>query len=120
MKGKANAAKQRTIQQNRALHLYFQFLADELNNAGLDMRKTLKPHVEIAWSKDTVKEYLWRPIQKIQLVKKSTTQLSTTDIDKVFDTLNMFMARKGIHVPFPSVDALMERMKVTKVWTLKK
>ena len=35
--------KQRTIQQNRALHLYFQLIADRLNDAGLDMRVVLKP-----------------------------------------------------------------------------
>ena len=72
---------QRTIQQNKALHVLFQLLADELNNAGLDMRKTLKPEVEIPWTPRNVKEFLWRPIQKAQLNKASTTELTTSEID---------------------------------------
>jgi hypothetical protein len=103
--------KQRTIQQNRALHLYFQLIADRLNDAGLDMRVVLKPEVEIPWSKESVKEYLWRPIQKISLRKKSTKELSTSDIDKVYMTLNRFLAEKhGVSEPWPSFDDLLERM----------
>jgi regulator of sigma D len=35
--------KQRTQTQNKALHKYCQMLADKLNDAGLDMKQTLKP-----------------------------------------------------------------------------
>jgi len=95
--------KRRTKRQNSALHLYFQLLADELNKAGLDMRKVLKPTVDIQWSKETVKDYLWRPIQKALLKKHSTTRLKTDEIDKVYEHLNRFLGEKfGIHVPFPS------------------
>lgn len=96
----------RTLQQNRALHLYFTLVANELNDAGLDMRKTLKPEVEIPWSKNTVKEYLWRPIQELQLRKRSTTMLSTKDIDAIYDTLNRFLAKQGLHVSFPSIEEI--------------
>jgi len=92
----------RTDKQNKSLHLYFVLLADALNDAGLDMRKTLKPGVEIPWNYKTVKEYLWRPIQKAQLGKESTTELTTTDIDKVFETLNRHLGEKfGITQEFP-------------------
>ena len=100
---------QRTLQQNRALHLYFQMVADELNEHGLDMRKVLKPHVDIPWNKDTVKEYLWRPIMKLQLRKKSTIQMTTRDIDAIYDTLNNFIAKQGLHVEFPSIEAIIEK-----------
>lgn len=100
---------QRTLQQNRALHLYFQLVADELNSAGMDMRKVLKPSVEIPWSKDTVKEYLWRPIMKLQLMKKSTIQMTTKDIDKIYDTLNRFLGQQGLHVEFPSIEAIIDK-----------
>lgn len=97
--------KQRTIQQNKALHLYFQHLADRLNEAGLDMRVVLKPEVDIPWSKDSVKEFLWRPIQRYMLLKKSTTELGSQDIDKVFETLNRHLAEKfGLSEPFPSLE----------------
>lgn len=105
--------KQRTIQQNKALHLFFQMVADELNNAGLDMRKTLKPGVEIPWSKESVKDFMWKPIQNIQLRKKSTTELTTKDIDIVFDTLNRHLGEKlGVHIPFPTLDAIIYTMGI--------
>lgn len=99
---------QRTKQQNKALHVLFSLLAEELNNNGLDMRKTLKPEVEIPWSKMAVKEYLWRPIQQAQFAKKSTTELTTKEIDEVFDTINRHIGERfGIHIPFPSIEELL-------------
>lgn len=110
---------QRTNQQNKALHVLFRLLADNLNNAGLDMRKTLKPGVEIPWSQAAVKEYLWRPIQKAQLHKDSTTELTTVEIDMVFDTINKYMGEKfGMHTPFPSIEELIleyENKRITKL-----
>lgn len=97
---------QRTLKQNRALHKFFAILAKELNESGLDMRVVLKPEVDIPWSTETVKEYLWRPLQKIQLLKSSTTELSTKDIDEVFDTLNRLLGEKfGKHIDFPSIES---------------
>lgn len=99
----------RTNQQNKALHVLFRLLAEELNNNGLDMRKTLKPGVEIPWSGPAVKEYLWIPIQKAQLAKQSTTQLTTKEIDEVFDTINKHIGERfNIHIPFPSIEHLIE------------
>lgn len=106
-------AEKRTLTQNRAIHLLFNNLADELNSAGLDMRRTLKPDVDIPWSGDTVKDYLWRPIQQAQLGKKSTTELTTKEIDKVFETLNRYLGEKhGLYVAFPSIETLMLEKEV--------
>lgn len=72
------------------------------------MRKTLKPGVEIPWTGDSVKEFLWRPIQEAQLNKKSTTELTTKEIDAVFDTITRHIGEKfGIYVPFPSIDEVL-------------
>ena len=101
--------KQRTAKQNNALHLYFQLIADALNNSGQDMRAILKD-VEIPWTPENVKDYLWRPIQKLQLGKESTTELKTEDIDKIFETLNRHLATFGIHEPFPSIETLANRL----------
>lgn len=101
---------QRTNQQNKALHVLFKMLADELNQSGLDMRRTLKQDVEIPWNDKTVKEYLWRPIQRAQLKKESTTELNTVEIDQVFDTINKHLGEKfGLHVDFPSIEEVMIR-----------
>jgi len=99
---------QRTTQQNKSLHLYFEHLASELNDAGLDMRKTLKPAVEIPWSAQTVKEYIWRPIMQAQLGKRSTTEMESQDIDLVFNTITRHLANRfGLEVEFPSISSLM-------------
>jgi len=100
--------KQRTIQQNKALHLYFSLLADAFNEAGLDMKAVLKPSVDIPWSKDSVKEFIWKPIQELQVGKKSTTQLNTKEIDKIWETINRHIAEKfGITEPFPSIEEIL-------------
>ncbi len=98
---------QRTEQQNKAMHLWFEILANFLNDAGLDQRKVLKPSVEIPWSKEAIKEQLWRPIQKAYLQKHSTTELLTTDIDKIFDILNRHLSEK-FHVSLPAWPSLDE------------
>lgn len=100
--------KQRTLRQNRALHKLFGLIAEELNNSGYDMRRTLKEGVDIPWNADTVKNYLWRPVQEAQLGKESTTELTTKDMDRVFDTLNRYFGEKfGLHIPFPSIDEVL-------------
>lgn len=101
---------QRTPAQNRALHKYFTMLADEMNAAGLDQRAVLKPEIDIPWTTESVKEQIWRPLQKIQLGKDSTTELSTTDIDKILDTITKHLGEKfGLTVEFPSIEALMNK-----------
>jgi len=96
-------SKQRTLTQNAALHLFFNLLAETLNDAGFDMKKTLKPEVDIPWTGDLVKTHLWKPIQKSLLGKKSTTELTKDEVGKVYETLNRYLGEKlAIHVPFPS------------------
>lgn len=104
----------RSNAQNRALHLLFTMLAEELNTSGLDMKRVFerKPEVAIPWDTEAVKKYLWKPIQKAQLSKESTTQLSTVEIDKVFDTLNRFLGEAfGISMDFPSVETILENIE---------
>jgi len=99
--------EQRTKQQNEALHLYFRHLAEALNDAGLDMRLVLRPTISILWNDKTVKEYLWRPIQKVQTTKASTTELDTREMGEVFKTLHDNLAENfGLDVPFPSEEEL--------------
>lgn len=98
------------MRQNNALHLYFELLSQSLNDAGLDLRKTLKPTIEIPWNKETVKEYLFKPIMKAQLNKESTTEMTTKEVDQVIETLNRHLGEKFcLHIPFPSLNAIMDR-----------
>lgn len=95
--------KQRSGAQNRSIHKYLTMLADELNQAGLDMKVVLKPEVEIPWSLESTKEYLWKPIQKAMKMKESTTELTTKEVDEVYKVLDRHISQKfGITLPFPS------------------
>lgn len=93
----------RTERQNRALHLWFTQLAEELNDGGYDVQLVLKKKLEMDWTPELIKEALWRPAQKVILKKRSTTELKKgEDIDKVFEHLNRHLGEKfGIYVPFP-------------------
>lgn len=98
----------RTLTQNRAMHKYFTQLAEALNDGGLDMKRTLKPEIDIPWSGATVKKFLWKPIQDAILDKDSTTELDTKEPSLVYETLNRHLSEKfGIHVPFPSVEEIL-------------
>lgn len=102
----------RTITQNAALHLMFEQLADELNSKGLDQRKVLKESIEIPWTKDSIKEYLWRPIQEAKFDTTSTTDLKTNEIDEVFKILQRHLNQKlNIGIEFPSIETLILSQK---------
>lgn len=99
---------QRTKRQNRALHKYFSLLADRLNDCGLDMKKVLKPTVDIPWTSDSVKTHLWKPIMEAMYEITSTTEMTTGQVTKVYETINRHMAEKfGLSEPFPSIEELM-------------
>jgi hypothetical protein len=92
----------RTLPQNKALHLYCTMLSDALNDAGYDMKKTLKPEIEIPWTPQMIKKHLWKPIQDAMLEKKSTTELETNEVDKVYQVLSRHLSERFcISVPFP-------------------
>lgn len=104
----------RTMNQNSALHLFFQQLADELNEKGFDMRALIRQDVEIQWTGYSIKENLWKPLQKALFGKKSTTQLEKTEeIDRVYDNLNRILIErtKGeVQIPpFPCLDELISK-----------
>ena len=108
----------RTEQQNKALHLFFAQLADELNDHGFDMRKLIRQEVEISWTPFSVKEYLWRPIQRILTGKKSTTKLDKTrEINLIYDNLNrIIIDRTNGEItmpPFPCIETMLGEDKTS-------
>jgi len=100
--------KKRTARQNKALHKYFELVAKALNESGLDMRVVLKPNVDIPWNTQSVKDFLWRPVMKAVLQKNSTTEMTTTEIDDVWEVINRHLAKFGKFgvesIPFPSYE----------------
>lgn len=65
----------RTFSQNSAMWLFFEWLADSLNSAGLDMRVVLKPTYSIPWTKESVHDHLWLPVQRAMYGTDSTKEL---------------------------------------------
>lgn len=100
----------RTLKQNRSVHLYCTLLAQAFNEAGLDMKVVLKPSVDIEWTCESVKQYIWKPIQKALLGTDSTTKLKRgeKEIDQVFDHINRHLSQRFAEwiapIPFPSLE----------------
>jgi len=92
--------RQRTLTQNRALHLWCRLLAEQLNDAGFDMKRVIKPEVDIPWTGPSVKEYLWRPVQEALLQKQSTADADRTEYTEVHEVLCRHLGQKlGIRAP---------------------
>ena len=95
----------RSQRQNNALHLYCENLAIALNDAGYDQRAVLekmKEGVEVPWSKSTVKENLWKPIQAHMFRQDSTTRLKRPEVDQVYQVLSRWIAQNfGVTTNFP-------------------
>lgn len=98
----------RTIQQNKALHKFFALLSDECNDRGITLQKLLQNEIDMMVTPTLVKEVLWKPIQKAMFDKESTTELTTKEIDQVFDVINKLLGEWGIFIPFPSFERIMQ------------
>lgn len=94
--------KQRTPNQNNALHKYCSVVADELNNHGISM-KILLSDLEVDHTMESVKS-IFRAIGKAKFGKVSTSDLSTDEITKVYEEMNRMLANSHIHVSFPSYE----------------
>ena len=95
--------KQRTSSQNNALHLFFKLLSDSLNDAGLPMQEMLR--VDIDWTPDNVKKYLWGFFQKKIYGTTRTRDLKKQEqIDKIHKTLMRELGEKRQieYIEFPN------------------
>lgn len=92
--------KKRTNRQNNSIHLYFEEVARELNDRGIDM-KVLVKNLQVAHTKDSVKG-VWKAIGEAKYGKKSTTQLTSKEIDEVYDEFNRLLSEFDINISFPS------------------
>ena len=94
----------RTEQQNKALHKGCELLADALNDAGYEMKAVLAVKaVDVPWTKESVKEVLFRPIMLAMTEKGSTTELDRVEVSQVWDVLQRHIGENfGVYVGFPS------------------
>jgi hypothetical protein len=100
---------QRTQTQNKALHKYFTQLANELDAHGIDQKMLLDKlqGYSVPITKDFLKD-VWKAVQKRMYQKESTTELSTSQVSEVYETVNRFTAQEfGVHTAFPSNEEIM-------------
>lgn len=95
---------QRTLKQNNSLHLWLEQVAETLNDNGFDMKKTLKPEIDIPWTKTSAKEFLYKPILEAMTNKDSTTDMDTLEPSIICDVLSKHIGEKfGVVLPpFPN------------------
>jgi len=95
-----------TTPQFSALHVACKFGADALNDSGKDMKTVLKQEVNIPWTTDSFKEYIFKPVMTALTGKTSTKQLKkdTGEVDLVWKVIMRELGEKhGIeYIPFPS------------------
>lgn len=100
--------KPRTNQQSKSLHKLFTDVANEMLAQGIERRTVIEDLEGYTCPIDAeFMKSVWRAIQFTQTGKKSTTELSSAEVDKVYDTFNRFLSEQyAIHVPFPSMQSL--------------
>lgn len=90
----------RTRKQNNSMHLWFEEVARELNDRGIDMRVLVKD-LQVTHTKESVKS-IWRAIGEAKYGKDSTTKLDSKEIDEIYDEMNRLLAMHDIHISFPN------------------
>lgn len=99
----------RSTTQNRAMHLWFEHIADQLNDAGYEQKLTIGT-VDVPWSKETVK-ILFKKIAHAQINKWKTSEMTREEFSKVQETTNRMLSELGIYAPFPSIEALEDELR---------
>lgn len=97
----------RTLLQNKSLHKYCELLAEALNDAGYDFKEVIT--MPVSFTKENVKEYMFRRVMSALYPDlESTTELTTVQIQTVYNELDRLTATKfGIHVEWPSEESMM-------------
>lgn len=104
-----NTHKKRTNKQSRSIHKIFNDLAilclDQ--NVTTEMIDQALTNYRCLVDEHYIKS-VWRRIQYTKTGKMSTTELTSKEIDAVYDEFNLFFSENfAIHIPFPSLQDLM-------------
>lgn len=93
----------RSGKQNNSLHAYFQDLADALNDAGILPTHFFKQGYKIIWTKDMIKENIWKPVQTALFEEQKTSKATKSQMIECYDVINVMIGEKwGIHVEWKS------------------
>lgn len=100
--------EKRTNQQNKALHKLFTLVAEELDKKNVTTRELIESldryhESDLTLNSTLVKELIWKSFQRVHLGKESTTELSSKEIDQIYDEVNLYLGENfHVHVDFPS------------------
>ena len=96
----------RTTKQNSALHKYFEFIATELNELGMEFQyQGIKGMgISLSYTPELVKDFIWRPIQITLFEIKSTKDLDTKQMNDIIDILIKYFGERGIEIAFPCIE----------------
>lgn len=104
--------KNRTVTQNASLHLYFQQMADAMNDAGYSHRKvweSMKDSFDIPVTALMIKE-IAQKVSKDMFGTAHTSKLTTVQMQDLYNTLSLgFGQSVGVALPWPSQESLGER-----------
>ncbi len=94
----------RSTLQNSALHLFFTILANQLNENGIDFifENVIYGKIEMKFTPEIVKNFIWRPIQKTLFNIDSTTKINTLQINEILDVITLHFGNSGIPISFPN------------------
>lgn len=99
----------RTQRQNNSLHLWLSQIEEHCNNLGLTTDCLFKNPGELPITRHMLKDFL-RMTGNMMFGKKSTTELTKSEIDKVIKTCEFnFAKRLDSDIPFPSIEVLTDR-----------
>lgn len=106
--------KPRTNLQNASIRLYWDLMANAMNDAGFSYKQFIEViesnGVDVPWDGDKFGDEVWRRVQKVMYPetilkdgRPSTTKLKSDQVAKVYDVVNLKIIEmtNGLHVSFP-------------------
>lgn len=92
--------------QQNSIWLWCSLIASELSKHEVSMVQLLasmRRSADIYPTKDSVREFIWKPVQKAITGKQSMTYLERTELDQIIDPIAKFLGESHyLDVAFPS------------------
>jgi len=94
----------RSSQQNKALHLFFTIICQQLNEIGIEFHYTGIDGdiISMPFTPEIYKNFVWRELQKTMFGIVSTTKINTDQINQILDVITKHYADLHIEVRFPN------------------
>ena len=109
--------KPRTNLQNASIRLYWDLMANAMNDAGFSYKQFIElveaNGVAVPWDGEKFGDEVWRRVQAAMYPetilkdgRPSTTKLKSDQVARVYDVVNLKIIEmtNGLHIPFPEKD----------------